>query len=120
MPLIISIILPPLKSRGWINWGTTQAFRNLVGQIALRAGSAAFIPDYLLAPEHSFPVAVKDAEACYRWLVHRGIRNITLSGDSVGGNLALGAVALSPVTDLALGGASYETRAEADPYFAKS
>jgi hypothetical protein len=81
---------------------------------------------------------VKDAEACYRGLVDRGIRNIALSGDSAGGNLALallsiataqsasggvlpvGTVALSPVTDLALSGASYETRAQADPYFLKS
>jgi epsilon-lactone hydrolase len=30
---------------GWFNWGTAQAFCNLVGHIALRAG-AAFIPDY--------------------------------------------------------------------------
>jgi acetyl esterase/lipase len=70
--------------------------------------------------------------------VDRGIRSIALSGDSAGGNLALvllsiaaaksasggvlpvGAVALSPVTDLALSGASYETRAQADPYFLKS
>jgi monoterpene epsilon-lactone hydrolase len=110
----------------------------LVGHIALRAGAAAFIPNYRLAPEHPFPAAVKDAEACYRGLVDRGIRNIALSGDSAGGNLALvllsiataksasggvlpvGAVTLSPVTDLALNGASYETRAQADPYFLKS
>jgi epsilon-lactone hydrolase len=123
---------------GWFNWGTARAYRNLVGHIALRAGAGAFIPDYRLAPEHPFPAAVKDAEACYRGLVDRGIRNIALSGDSAGGNLALvllsvataksplggvlpvGAVALSPVTDLALSGASYETRAEADPYFLKS
>ena len=123
---------------GWFNWGTAKAFRNLVGQIAVRARTAAFIPDYRLAPEYPFPAAVKDAEASYRGLVDRGIRRIALTGDSAGGNLALallriasaqssggsvlpvGAVALSPVTDLALTGASYETRAEADPYFLKS
>ena len=32
----------------------------------------------------------------------------------------MGAVAFSPVTDLALTGESYDTRAEADPYFTKS
>lgn len=32
----------------------------------------------------------------------------------------MGAVALSPVTDLALTGESFETRAEADPYFIRS
>ena len=109
---------------GWFNWGTAQAFCNLAGHIALRAGAPAFIPDYRLAPEHPFPAAVNDAKACYRGLVDRGIRNIALSGDSAGGNLALvllsiataksvsggvlpvGAVTLSPVTDLALSGAT--------------
>ena len=123
---------------GWFNWGTAQAFRNLVGHIALSAGVDAFIPDYRLAPEHPFPAAIKDAEACYRGLVDRGIRNIALTGDSGGGNLALvllsiataqaasdridsvAAVVLSPVTDLGLSGESFETRAQADPYFIKS
>jgi monoterpene epsilon-lactone hydrolase len=123
---------------GWFNWGTAEAFRNLVGHIALSAGVDAFIPDYRLAPEHPFPAAIRDAEACYRGLVDRGIRNIALTGDSAGGNLALvllsiataqaasdridpvAAVVLSPVTDLGLTGESFETRAEADPYFIKS
>jgi monoterpene epsilon-lactone hydrolase len=123
---------------GWFNWGAAQAFRKLVGHIAMAAGADAFIPDYRLAPEHPFPAALKDAEACYRGLVDRGIKKIALTGDSAGGNLALvllsiasaqagpdgiapeGAVALSPVTDLALTGESFETRAEADPYFVKS
>jgi epsilon-lactone hydrolase len=123
---------------GWFNWGTAQAFRNLVGHIAKSAGADAFIPDYRLAPEHPFPAAVNDAEACYRGLVDRGIKKIAITGDSAGGNLALvllsiaatqvasggicpvGAVVLSPVTDLALTGESFESRAEADPYFIKS
>jgi monoterpene epsilon-lactone hydrolase len=127
---------------GWFNLGTARACRNLVGHIALSAGANAFIPDYRLAPEHPFPAAVRDVEACYRGLVDKGIRKIALTGDSAGGNLALvllsiasaqadgqspkggiapvGAVALSPVTDLALTGESFDTRAEADPYFTKS
>ena len=123
---------------GWFNWGAAQAFRKLVGHIAIAAGADAFIPDYRLAPEHPFPAAVKDVEVCYRGLIDRGIKKIALTGDSAGGNLALvllsiasaqagpagiapeGAVALSPVTDLALTGESFETRAEADPYFVKS
>jgi hypothetical protein len=44
---------------GWFNWGSAQAFRSLVGHIALNAGAGGFIPDYRLAPEHPFPVAVK-------------------------------------------------------------
>jgi acetyl esterase/lipase len=123
---------------GWFNFGTASAYRNLVGHIASSAGARAFIPDYRLAPEHPFPAAVTDVEACYRGLVDKGINRIAVVGDSAGGNLALvllsiagahahkgdvapvGAVAISPVTDLALTGESYETRAEADPYFTRS
>jgi acetyl esterase/lipase len=123
---------------GWFNWGTASAFRNFVGHIAVAAGVDAFIPDYRLAPEHPFPAAVDDVEACYRGLVDRGTKKIALSGDSAGGNLALvllsistaqagsggiapvGAVVQSPVTDLALTGETFDTRAEADPYFVRS
>jgi monoterpene epsilon-lactone hydrolase len=121
---------------GWFNFGSAHAYRNLVGHIASRAGADAFIPDYRLAPENLFPAAVKDVEACYRGLVDKGIEKIAVTGDSAGGNLALvllsivsgkrgdsapvGGVAISPVTDLALTGETYETRAEADPYFTKS
>jgi monoterpene epsilon-lactone hydrolase len=93
--------------------------------------------DYRLAPEHPFPSAVKDVEASYRGLADNGITKIALSCDLAGGSLALvllsvasgqassggvvpaGAVALSPVTDLALTGESFITRAEADPYFTR-
>jgi epsilon-lactone hydrolase len=123
---------------GWFNWGSAQAFRNFVGHIATRAGANAFIPDYRLAPEHPFPAAVRDAEACYDGLVEKGFTRIALIGDSAGGALALvllrvatarttaggvipvGAVALSPVTDLTLSGESWNTRAAADPYFIQS
>ena len=123
---------------GWFNLGTAQAYRNFVGHIALNAGADAFIPDYRLAPEHPFPAAVRDLEACYRGLVDNGITKIALTGDSAGGDLALvllsiasaqaskggiapvGAVVFSPITDLALTGESFDTRAEADLYFTKS
>jgi epsilon-lactone hydrolase len=123
---------------GWFNWGTALAYRNLVGHIAARARTAAFVPDYRLAPENPFPAGVRDVEACYRGLAALGLRAIALSGDSAGGNLALvllsmlasgtssagmvprAAVALSPVTDLTLRGSSIETRAAADPYFTRS
>lgn len=117
---------------GWFNWGSAQAFRHLVGHIAARAEVPAFVPDYRLAPEHAFPAAINDAQACYRGMVERGTEKIAVTGDSAGGCLALlllssvtqlvpvGAVALSPVTDLALTGMSWETRAAADPFFIKS
>jgi epsilon-lactone hydrolase len=122
---------------GWFNFGSAKAYRHLVGHIAARAGARAFIPDYRLAPEHPFPAAVDDVLACYRGLYERGILRTAVTGDSAGGNLALvvasrvvgevvstdatlvGVVALSPVTDLTLSGATYETRADADPYFTR-
>ena len=116
---------------GWFTWGTAHAFRNLVGQIATRIGVEAFIPEYRLAPEHPFPAGLDDAKACYLGLTECGERSVVVTGDSAGGALALllaksatlvpAAVAvLSPVTDLALTGESWRTRADADPYFTRN
>jgi acetyl esterase/lipase len=123
---------------GWFNWGSAQSFRHLIGHISASAGANAFIPDHRLAPEHVFPAAVTDVEACYGGLIARGFTRIAVVGDSAGGALALvllrlatarkaaggvipvGAVALSPVTDLTLSGQSWKTRAAADPYFIES
>ena len=115
---------------GWFNLGSAKAYRNFVGHIASSAGADAFIPDYRLAPEYPSPEAIEDLEACYRGLVDQGFAKLALTGDSAGGNLALlllastptpvGSVVFSPITDLALTGESFETRADADPYFTKS
>src|SRR5580704_8528377 len=122
---------------GWFNFGSAKAYRHLVAHIAARAGARAFIPDYRRAPEHPFPAATDDVLACYRRLAGNGVRRIALTGDSAGGNLALvlasrvtgeavstnatlvGIAVLSPVTDLTLSGAAYETRADAEPFFTR-
>jgi monoterpene epsilon-lactone hydrolase len=122
---------------GWFNFGTAHAYRHLVAHIAARAGVDAFVPNYRLAPEHPFPAAIADVVACYRALGGTN-RRLVLTGDSAGGTLALalasqvsadpstdtgrlvGIAAISPITDLTLSGATYETRAAADPYFTKA
>jgi monoterpene epsilon-lactone hydrolase len=123
---------------GWFNFGSATAFRHLVGHIAARARVRAFIPDYRLAPEHPFPAATDDVLACYQALATKDVYQVAVTGDSAGGNLALGlasrianqaisrnttlvgVAALSPVTDLTLSAASYETRAAADPFFTRA
>lgn len=117
--------------------GSAKAFTGFVGQIAVRVGADAFVPDYRLAPEHPFPAAIDDAVAAYRGMVSDGAEQIVVVGDSAGGGLTLallsilasdktnglvqpaGAAVMSPWTDLALTGESLETRAEADPIFTR-
>lgn len=114
--------------------GSAQAYRHLVGQIAVRTRTPAFVADFGLAPERPFPAAVDDAEAAYRGLAAIGFSAISIAGDSAGGGLALVAAArmaqaarngsvsrpiaiavLSPWTDLPLTGDSIVGRAKHDP-----
>lgn len=118
---------------GWFVWGSAEAYRHIVGHLALAAKARAFVPDYRLAPEHPFPAATDDVRACLAGLIQLGHSRIAITGDSAGGALALGlasdaaverdrvaaVVALSPVTDLTLSGESWSTRAEADPFFTR-
>ena len=117
--------------------GSARAFASFAGQIATRNGADTFVPDYRLAPEHPFPAAIDDVLAAYRGLVADGAERIVVAGDSAGGGLTLAllsiladerkrgtlqpvaAAVMSPWTDLALTGASFETRAEADPIFTR-
>lgn len=125
-----------LHGGAWV-MGSPRSHRALVADLARRAGVRALSIDYRLAPEHPYPAALDDAVAGYEWLLASGLEpsRIVVAGDSAGGNLALalllrlrdagtplpaGAVVLSPVTDLELGGASHTTRRSVDPFFARA
>jgi len=117
---------------GGFRIGSVASLRDLIAQIALASGCRVLAINYRLAPEHRFPAALDDAIAAYGWMLDLGLKpaNIAFAGDSAGGNLVLAAmlalrerglplpisaVLMSPWTDLAATGASYVSRAEADP-----
>ena len=105
--------------------GSAKAYRNFAGQIAIHASVAAFVADYRLAPEHTFPAAVDDSIAAFQGL-SQDFASIAVVGDSAGGGLALAlaesklatrpaaVVLLSPMTDLALTGETVTSNAGTD------
>jgi epsilon-lactone hydrolase len=112
--------------------GSVDTHRDLITRLSIAASTRILGLNYRLAPMHRFPAAVEDAAAAYRWLLRTGIEpaRIALAGDSAGAGLALAAimtirdeglpvpgavVCLSPWVDLALTGASMETKAREDP-----
>jgi len=112
--------------------GSPRSHRHLAAAIAHAAGTQALLLDYRLAPEHPFPAALDDALAAYQWLLGHGIApgRIVVAGDSAGGGLTVatllalrdrglprpaGGVCISPWVDLTGSGASYATKASADP-----
>ena len=111
--------------------GSCATHRRFAAALSRVTGLRVLVLGYRLAPEDPFPAALEDAVAGYRWLLASGFtpQSIVLAGDSAGGGLALStlvavrdagdplpaaAVLLSPWTDLAASGASYQTHAKRD------
>ncbi|MCP4615737.1 MAG: alpha/beta hydrolase [Bradyrhizobium sp.] len=122
---------------GGFRLGSVASHRDLIARIAEASGCRVLGINYRLAPEHRFPAALADTLAAYGWMRKQGFaaEDIALAGDSAGGNLVLttmlslrdrseplpaAGVMMSPWTDLAATGASYQTRAEADPIHQRS
>jgi acetyl esterase/lipase len=111
--------------------GSARAYRGFASQIAARAGVAAFVLEYPLAPARPFPAAYDAVIAALPWLRARGFAYASLVGDSAGGGLVLAAsnahapaspairsvVAFSPWTDLACSGESFSDPNVIDPIF---
>jgi acetyl esterase/lipase len=124
-----------LHGGGYIS-GSIASHRHMVAQAGREAGTRTLALGYRLAPEHPFPAALEDTLAAYRFLLDSGIapRNIALAGESAGGGLALATLVSlresglplpactwcsSPWTDLAMTGATMETKAAVDPLIQK-
>jgi acetyl esterase/lipase len=112
--------------------GSIHTHRDLTARLARASGARALLIDYRLAPEHSFPAAVEDAAAAYRWLLGQGVapERMVIAGDSAGGGLTIATlvylrytgapmpaagVCLSPWVDLDGTGPSMSSNADVDP-----
>lgn len=117
---------------GGYSTGSSLYARTLTSKLASSTSMDVLCFDYRLAPEHPFPAATEDAMKVWNYLMllGYGARDIILTGDSAGGNLALaltlklkeegrllprGLVLMSPWTDLTNSGESFMAKAEVDP-----
>lgn len=79
-----------LHGGSYVN-GSAYGFRSLASALSEATRSEVITPDYRLAPEHTHPAAVEDAESAFAWLLDRGSRpdDVHLVGDTSGAGLAL-------------------------------
>ncbi len=117
---------------GGYSTGSCLYARTLTAKLASSTSMDVLCFDYRLAPEHPYPAACEDAMKVwdYLMLLGYGARDVILTGDSAGGNLALsltlklkqqgrllprGIVLMSPWTDLTSSGESFQEKAKLDP-----
>jgi epsilon-lactone hydrolase len=81
-------VLAYIHGGGFI--GSKESHRKFAAHLAKSACCRALIPDYRLAPEHTFPAQLEDALAVYDWPLTPGYRpsEIVFAGESAGGNIA--------------------------------
>ena len=122
---------------GGYSTGSSLYARTLTSKLAAAASMDVLSFDYRLAPEHPFPAATEDVMKVWDYLMLQGYgaKDIIVTGDSAGGNLALALtlrlkgedrilprtlVLMSPWTDLTCSGESYQDKAELDPVLNKA
>lgn len=77
---------------GGYTLGSLATHRSVAAHLARETGSAVFVLDYRLAPEHPYPAALEDAVTAYLELLGEyGFTpdQLSIAGDSAGGGLAL-------------------------------
>lgn len=140
-----TIIMPPevIEGRtlvyfhgGAYIFGASAGYVGLGGRLALALKAKVVLPDYRLAPEHAYPIPIKDCLAVYKWLLDEGHDpdQLVFAGDSAGGSLTVsvmvhardtglplpaGGVAISPWADLEHTGSSMTSRHGLDPLCTK-
>src|SRR5262249_50867155 len=76
---------------GGFTMGSSRAIRDLLARLALASNARVLSVDYRLAPEHPFPAGLDDVRAVWRAALEEfAPKQIVVTGDSAGGNLALG------------------------------
>lgn len=120
---------------GGYTLGSPRSHRHLISQLAVELGGEVYAPDYRLAPEAPYPVAVDDAVAAWEGLMseHSG-RPVSIMGDSAGGGLSFATalavrdrglptpralVAVSPWVDMTASSSSYEFLGPSDPILSR-
>ncbi len=117
---------------GGYSTGSSLYARTLTAKLASCTGMEVLAFDYRLAPEHPAPAPLEDALKVWDYLMLKGYgaRDVIITGDSAGGNLALalvlklkeqgrllpkGLVLMSPWTDLTSSGESFREKEDLDP-----
>ena len=74
-------------------WGAPKPYRELAWRLSVAANARVFLLDYSLAPASQYPVQLDEAVRAFDFVAAQvGAENMTVSGDSAGGNLTMALV----------------------------
>lgn len=80
-------VLVFIHGGGWVI-GSVGEWTALGSRLATATNCIVVLPEYRMAPEHCFPVAVNDSWAAVEWAGRAFDLPLLVGGDSAGGNLA--------------------------------
>jgi len=86
---------------GAFMYGDLDVYDMLMKKLARETGCIIVSVEYRLAPENPFPAGLNDCYAAFQWVAEHAAefggnpKNISIMGDSAGGNLAAGTVLMS-------------------------